>query len=225
MSKVSELFKLQKGQTMNSRVHNIIALSAVTLGLCGVLGGCSPSSHHYSYETPDYINYSSVYLSLKINDQLFEKLQNITSTNIYAYNSSGARVSASTGIYTPKAVKGNYTFTFFCNTNAQTLTLDYFDVNGDFLGCSTVSLPELGENFSEGVDVEKIYDKTAATNAYTLKIRELSATKEVNGKISLDKNYIGKDCSWSFNYDGKSIEIVVKNGKRTVSSECPVSVN
>ncbi|MBQ8295120.1 MAG: hypothetical protein IJX87_01660 [Clostridia bacterium] len=43
-----------------------------------------------------------------------------------------------------------------------------------------------------------------------------------NGKIVLDKTYVGTDCSWAFSYDGKPIRIEVKGGKRTVVSEYQV---
>lgn len=171
---------------MNFRLNKAAALSVVALGFCALLGGCSHNSYHAKYELPDYVEYSSVYLTLNVNDQAFNKLDNVNATNIYAYNSSGARVSATTGVFNPKVVDGRYKFNFFCNAKATTITLDYIDANGDFAGCSTVTLPEMGKKYSEVIDVDKIYDKTSAPKSYSLNIKELASEKKQGGTINLE---------------------------------------
>lgn len=229
---VSELHKLQKGLTMNSRVNKVIALSAVTLGICGILSGCSSS--HYSYKTPN-IDYTSVYLSLKVDEKELDKLEDVSSANIYAYNSSGVRVSY-TSSAKPLLTKGRYSYSFFCAATAKNATIDFFNSKGDFIGCTTIALPELGKHLNEDVDINKLYDEKAALSSYTLKIRELSAEKVKGGNINLEavlKTPNGEqfvtDNTYSIDWSssdigvihssGNGIFTVVDSGKATITVE------
>lgn len=200
---------------MNPRVNRVIALSAVTLGLCGILSGCGSS--HYSYKVPK-LDYNSVYLSLRINDKQFEEIEDISQANIYAYNSSGVRVS-NTSSATPIVTNGRYCYSFFCAATAKSATIDFFNSKGEFVGCTTVALPELGKNLNEDVDINKLYDKKAALSAYTLKIKELSADKEKGGNIDLEAvlktpstEQIVTDNTYSIDWYSSDIGVIHSSG-------------
>ncbi|MBQ7567886.1 hypothetical protein IJT17_03690 [bacterium] len=203
----------------------IILSSAATISICYLVSGCS--SHNYEYKTPN-ISYNSVYLSLKVSGTAIDSLEDVNTAYIYAYDKSGARVTFSSS-QKPLLQDKRYSYSLFCPATATTTTIDFFNANGDFIGCTTVALPELGKDLNKDVDVDSVYDKEAAQKKYSFVLHEKSANKDIGGEIELDavlKTPVGEqivtrnqDIDWSStdiavirSYYGEGVYEVVGSG-------------
>lgn len=166
---------------MNLRSFRLLSLFAVTLLLSALVAGCS--TNNYKKHLPS-IDYSSVNLSLNVKASEIEKYK-ITSYAEYAYGENGARLSKNQGVLSAK-YNDRYNLLFFCDATATSATVDFYDAEDNFVGCSTVKLPSMGKELNVGVDIDTIIPASAVPGKYHLDIKELSSTPEVGGDINLE---------------------------------------
>ena len=164
---------------MNFRFGKAAALTVAAVMLCSALSGCSDSTiKKYKQNVEDgtghyQTEYAYVTLGLKMNQGAQNSLGEVSSTRIYIYDKDGNLITKSPS-QKPVDADGTYTYNISTRSIATQATLDFYDVDGAFLGCACQDLGKLGNKYIETFDIDKVYTPSQMKTSFSLKYKELS---------------------------------------------------
>ncbi len=165
---------------MNFRFGKAATLAVAAIMLCSTLCGCSDSTinkykHDIENGTGHYENeFAYVTLGLKMNKGAQDSLGEVASSRILIYDKGGNLITSSPGVK-PGDADGTYTYSVSTRSTATQATLNFYDVDGVFLGCACQDLGTLGSKYQVTFDIDKVYkpDQLKASN-FSIEFKELS---------------------------------------------------
>ncbi len=170
----------RKDLPMNFRFGKAAALTVAAVMLCSALSGCSDSTikkykHNVEDGTGHYqAEYAYVTLGLKVKQGTQNSLGEVASTRVLIYDKDGNLISSSPG-QKPVDADGSYTYSINTRSIATQATLNFYDVDGAFLGCACQDLGTLGHKYIETFDIDKVYTPNQlVAPTFNLKYKELS---------------------------------------------------